>query len=288
MRSFTLIVIILLAALALVATATQAQTPGPCSPCNVLAGGQLSISVARGSPVTVQWDFPIEQNGKIIGFRVRRGQTPAGVYNILADMIGPRLRTFQFPLTVESHIIMSSIYQTLGTRLQAIRCGGISVQGWSDDMNYSGGSAGPSAGPPAIDVAWQFSSGPQEIYQASRYGAFTYTLYGLQQQTAYLLRLHFAETVYSLEGQRLMDVFVNGRQMLRSFDIILECAAINRAIARQYFAMARADGTILIEFRAVTGSAGMPKVCGIELYSVANSYQRESPGSNQAVAEIAP
>lgn len=258
-----------------------------CTPCNSLTNGVLDITAPRGQVVTLTWEYPAEKNGQLVFFRIRRSQTPSGAYFIMADKIDPIIRQYQFILTSESHVFASSVYQVLGTRLQAIRAGGISVPnttGWSDDMNYSGGVSYSPSVPPAVDIAWQRSAGPVEIYQKQRQGTFNYTLYNLTVGTAYLLRLHFAELTHDTVGQRSFNVLVNNKSMLTEFDIIKEAGTYNRAIARQYFTNPRTDGTIFIDFQP--GSADIPILSGIELYSTADSYQVESPGSNQAVAKI--
>jgi hypothetical protein len=104
------------------------------------------------------------------------------------------------------------------------------------------------------------------VYQSGRRadsGSFTYTIPGLTPDTAYLVRLHFAETYWGGPGQRKFNVAINGQQVLNDFDIFAAAGGTNIAIARSFEAIADATGTITIVFS--NGSADEAYVNAIEV-----------------------
>ncbi len=92
---------------------------------------------------------------------------------------------------------------------------------WQSDRYFNGGAVFHTNGH-AISGARD-----PRLYQNRREGAFTYDI--PLKPGVYELRLHFAETLYGEaniagggEGSRLFDVLVNGKPVLREFDVIGE------------------------------------------------------------------
>ncbi|HET6323495.1 MAG TPA: malectin domain-containing carbohydrate-binding protein [Planctomycetaceae bacterium] len=135
------------------------------------------------------------------------------------------------------------------------------------DRLYSG-NWGLEATTAPIDTSGVTNPAPQAVYQTSREGTFTYTLPNLTPGGAYTVRLDFAEFDATAAGQRLMNVIINGTQVLTSFDIFATAGAKNKAVAETFAATASAQGQIVINFNGISRvSYPAATVNGIELYS---------------------
>ena len=106
-----------------------------------------------------------------------------------------------------------------------------------------------------------------ELYLTARTGVFSYKI-PLPPGT-YELRLHFAETTYSPasslgggENSRVFDVQLNGRPLLRQFDIVSDAGA-NTADVRVFRDISpEKDGYLHLDF---AGSLGLPILNAIEI-----------------------
>ena len=98
------------------------------------------------------------------------------------------------------------------------------------------------------------------LYQSEYYGAdFDYS-----QDVAngsYDVTLHFAETVFFREGQRVFDVSAEDESILDDFDIIDEAGGQDIALERT-FTVGVNDGTLNLDFVAEVNNA---KVSAIEI-----------------------
>ena len=159
-----------------------------------------------------------------------------------------------------------------------INCGGTSavavfkfgtapIDGFMADADFSGGHVTTVSN--AIDVSAAHAA-PAPVYQSERWGPCTYTLPAAVGKT-YLVRLHFAETVFHAAGQRQFSVDINGQRVLTDFDVFAEAGGQNKAVVKDFPAIAPdASGHIVVAF--ASGSADQPKICGIEL--IASQTQR--------------
>src|SRR6185369_8651064 len=95
--------------------------------------------------------------------------------------------------------------------------------------------------------------------------------------TAYQVRLHFAEIVYTAAGQRLFNVALNGTPVLTGFDIFAAAGAANRAVVRAFTTPTTSTGQMTIALTA--GAAGQPAIAGIEVVEV---FQIDAGGPNVA------
>lgn len=126
---------------------------------------------------------------------------------------------------------------------------------WNPDSYSSGGAAVSSA----IQHIWRTQD--PIIYRSSRQGDFTYNI-PLRPGT-YELRLHFAETFYGPEssggggeGSRIMTVTVNGRPLLRDFDVLADSGGDHTAEVKVFPDISpAADGELHLGFSSVNGSA---------------------------------
>lgn len=79
----------------------------------------------------------------------------------------------------------------------------------------------------------------------------------------YTVRLHFLEPGAAEPGERVFDVSINGRVVLKSFDIAARAGGANRAIVEEY-AGVRVVEDLRIAFTPRSGNTFQPVICGIE------------------------
>src|SRR6478736_5558832 len=106
------------------------------------------------------------------------------------------------------------------------------------------------------------NAAPAAVYQSERWGNFSYTLDGLAPGAQYVVRLHFAEIYFSTPGSRAFNVSINDAQVLEKFDIVKEAGEPNKAVVRDFSAVANSAGKIVVSFEGGTDNA---KVSGLEL-----------------------
>ena len=125
---------------------------------------------------------------------------------------------------------------------------------WQSDSFFEGGSV--------FEAAGQRIAGTRDprLYRGRREGAFSYDI--PLPSGVYELRLHFAETLYGEnniagggETSRIFNVFANGVQILRAFDVINEVGA-NTADTRAFKDISpAADGKLHLKFDPETSLA---------------------------------
>ena len=142
-----------------------------------------------------------------------------------------------------------------------VNVGGGAVGGWVADEDFSGGTATSTGA--AINTSLIPNPAPQAVYQTNRYGSFTYTIPGFTANASYIVDLHFAETYWTAPGLRLFNVLINGKQVLKNYDIFASAGGEFIATVQSFAATADATGTITIQF--VPGAADNPQVNGIEI-----------------------
>lgn len=132
---------------------------------------------------------------------------------------------------------------------------------WSADHWFAGGDAVHSD---ALHIA---RTQDQGFYRTSRQGTFRYDI--PLPAGRYELRLHFAETVFGLdgvdgEGTRLEKITANGKPLLDYFDILADAGGSRTADVKVFPEIAPAkDGQLHLEF---AGENGLPAaVSAIEI-----------------------
>ncbi len=152
--------------------------------------------------------------------------------------------------------------------LASINCGGGQIglfrfgepgsEKFARDRDYRGGKTSSTKGSVATKAA---HAAPLEVYQTERTGACSYTI-GANKSGTFTVRLHFAETSVG-PGERKFHVDINGKRVLTDFDIAAE-AGKSQALVKEFSGIgANSQGNLVIGF--VRGSAGEPKICGIEV-----------------------
>ncbi len=142
----------------------------------------------------------------------------------------------------------------------SINAGGDAVGTFLADAYYSGGSSFTTTN----DIDTSLIAGgapPAAVFQAERYGEFTYTLPSRTPSSAQTVTLYFEESYWTSAGQRTFDVSINGAAVLTAFDIFDAAGGQNKAIAKTFSTVANSTGQVVIQFSP--GAADQPKVCGI-------------------------
>jgi hypothetical protein len=134
-----------------------------------------------------------------------------------------------------------------------VNSGGSAVGNFSADAFVVGGTvAAPSSA--TMDTTGLIAPAPQEVYQAERYGNFTYTFPGLISGVNYIVRLHSVESYWDGVGQRRFNLLINGAQVLTNFDILAVAGGKNKALINEFNAVAT-GGQITVQFVTVTDNA---------------------------------
>jgi hypothetical protein len=139
------------------------------------------------------------------------------------------------------------------------------AQVWSADKNFSGGSAASTTHAIA-------NTADPKLYQAERYGNFTYKF--TVPNGTYNVVLKFAEFYWTAVGKRLFNVAINGTPVLSNFDIVAAAGVPYTAIDKT-FATATSTGAVTIQF--TSGSADLPKISAIEISSASGVFVQVSP-----------
>ncbi len=135
-----------------------------------------------------------------------------------------------------------------------INAGGAGVGSYIADTDYFGGSVWSTSN--TVDTSGVSDPAPESVYQTSRYGYyFTYTIPNLTPGGTYTVRLHFAATNWTQEGQNVFDATINYNTVLSSFDIIAAAGGPDRAVVESFTETASYNGTISIEFNTDNGYA---------------------------------
>jgi len=149
------------------------------------------------------------------------------------------------------------------------------------DEDFVGGADSNTAN--SISTAGVTNPAPEAVYQAQRYGNFTYTLPGFTAGTSYTVRLHFAEFYWDAAGSRLANVLINGTQVLTNFDIFAAAGGENIAVVEQFNTTANTAGQIVIQFVSVKDNAA---VNGIEIETSGTAPVVPTPPTGLAATAV--
>jgi len=106
---------------------------------------------------------------------------------------------------------------------------------------------------------------------------------GNEQPKPYNVALHFVEPDENKPGQRLFDVALQGKTVLRNFDIVKEAGAPRIGVIKEFGNIKAADKLTINLTPGATNNAGETVICGIELTAEEKSgkpYSRFSYNSN--------
>jgi beta-galactosidase len=125
-------------------------------------------------------------------------------------------------------------------------------QRYGSDMYFSGGEGkGVNRPDTPDDKRIEVTASDPRLYDSFREGEFSYRV--PVPSGRYLITLRFEEPA-AAAGERVFDVVVNGKKMLKHFDIAAATGGTLRAVDKAFQATAQ-EGVLLIEFKPVKGQA---------------------------------
>jgi hypothetical protein len=148
----------------------------------------------------------------------------------------------------------------------AVNIGGSPTGTFRLAERVTGSATGTFTTTASIDTSRANFPAPESVYKSERWGNFSIKSPVLAEGRRYKVRLHFAEIWWGVPGlggagtgpgSRLMDVSINGQQVLNRFDAFTAAGGANRAVVREFEAFSNGLGEINIDFR---GSVGSPDV----------------------------
>lgn len=206
------------------------------------------------------------------------GLSPKDVnVTVLDNDAAPYAPTAQISLPHNGDVISGKIAEYFGqgvpggVQVAAIDCGGPAAGAYVADTSFTGGNVSQGT-TTAIDVSAVVNPAPQKVYQSGRYGVYSYVIAGLTPNAGHVVRLHFAEYVWSGPGQRVFGVSVNGSPVLTNFDIFVAAGGKYKALIREFPTSADAAGKVTV----TTSSAGAdnPTIEGIQVFRGAPTVVR--------------
>ena len=243
-----------------VSSGLPAITTQPVSE-TVAVGATATFSVVAGGtgPFTYQWS---KNSAPVSGATAASYTTPAAAATDSGSTFSVVVKNAAGSVTSSTATLTVT---AASADLIAIDSGGAAVGGFSADTDFVGGGTAGTGN--TISLQGVANAAPEAVYQSERAGVFTYTLPGLTTGASYTVRLHFAEFYWTMAGQRVFNVAINGTTVLPNFDIVA-LAGANTALVEQFTATA-VNNQIVISFTA--GPANQPKVSGIELLAAAGT-----------------
>lgn len=211
---------------------------------NVLVNGapvltNFDIVAQAGANTAITKTFPVTVTTGAVQISVL-GVTRRGILNAIRLV----------PTTTSGGGTATTPPPATGAPVVSINCGGSGFTGvdgavWSGDQYFSGG-----------DLAYTSYSiaGASDLYlyrtaRRGLYGNFGYSI--PLTNGSYVLKLKFAEIMYSNPGQRVFNVNVNGSPVLTNFDIVADAGTLTAD--DKTFPVTVANGTLQIDVIGVTG-----------------------------------
>lgn len=246
----------------------RVYTPASAPPTAPDAPTGLTASPGS-SKVYLNWD--VSDSGAT-GYSVKRATVSGGPYTTIATPTANNYTDTGVANCSAYYYVVSATNSagasadssekaaSLGAFAVAVNSGGSAAGQFAADASVVGGTIGAMS-TATIDTSGLDAPAPQAVYQAERYGNFTYTFTGLIAGATYKVRLHSAETYWTAAGQRRFNVIINGAQVLTNFDIIAAAGAQNKAVINEFNAVA-SGGQMVVQYVTVTDNA---RASGIEI-----------------------
>jgi hypothetical protein len=135
---------------------------------------------------------------------------------------------------------------------------------WQADQETGAGKSwGADGGMTVVREGLEIKGVPAPaIYVTERYSMDSYTC--KVPNGSYTVRLHFAETYDGISGngERIFDVLVNGKTMLKGFDPFKAAGGWGKPVVKECAGVKVTDGTLKIAF---TANVQNPEINGIEI-----------------------
>ena len=95
-------------------------------------------------------------------------------------------------------------------------------------------------------------------------------------ERTFTVRLHFAETAQVTAGERVFDVLLQGKAVLREFDIFTEAGGPNSAIVKEFTGIRASDQMVveLVPKSSSTAPESQPSLCAIEVFQQLGAESR--------------
>jgi hypothetical protein len=250
--------------------ATAPTITSPPASLTVTAGQTATFRVTAGgtTPLSYQWQKSVDGGStwSAVG-------TSASSYTTAATT--PTDNGAQFRVIVSNTAgVVTSAAATLtvtsgggggSVTSYRVNAGGAAVAPFSADADFTGGTAASTTA--AVSTAGVTLPAPQGVYQTERYGqTMGYSFPGLTPGASYTVRLHFAEIFWTMTGQRVFNVTLDGQAVLSNFDIVAAAGGPLKAIVSEFTIPVPSNGQIDIGFTTVVDNA---KVSGIEILPAA-------------------
>ncbi len=113
----------------------------------------------------------------------------------------------------------------------------------------------------AVDLSRAVAAAPESVYQSKRTTnpnspGFSYIVTNLVAGHSYLVRMHFADDQSRNAGNRVFNVVINGKLVLKNFDIYAATGGRLRAIVKEVYGIKPdSNGNIVIQYQNVSGRA---------------------------------
>jgi hypothetical protein len=110
---------------------------------------------------------------------------------------------------------------------------------------------------------------PEAVYQSCRFrkASFIFAMKPAPSGKGYTVRLHFAELTCNKPGERIFDVKINGKTVLKDFDIYQAAGGKDKAVVKEFTGVIPdADGLIDIDPVANRGMKEPSMINGIEIF----------------------
>ncbi len=145
-------------------------------------------------------------------------------------------------------------------QIQNIDCGVGWLPGYSADCYFHGGNQ--EACDETVTTVDTPLAAPAILYRTDRHGPCNYRI-PVGTRHTYTILLHFAETYYTAPNERVFNVLINGKTVLRNFDIFKAAGGKNRALVEKFTDVRSENGEVNIRFE--NGKVDQPTICGIQV-----------------------
>ena len=158
----------------------------------------------------------------------------------------------------------SNVYVKLPLPIRVVCGSDDPVDGFVSDPNMTDGQTNSARA--KIDTSVP-NAAPAAVYTSERYGSdFTHT-FAVPKGKPYTVRLHFAEIFGSAPKERVENIYINDKLVLKDFDIVTVAGGENKAVVKEFPAIEPdSKGNIKIRVQAVPQSPDQnAKISGIEI-----------------------
>ena len=85
------------------------------------------------------------------------------------------------------------------------------------------------------------------------------------RERPYTVRLYFSEPEEKKPGQRVFDISIQGREVLRNFDIVKETGGPNHPVVKKFSGILVKEDLMVALTPSNNDTANVPLICGIEV-----------------------